>query len=67
MIIKSAHITSASSEEFCKRYNNVVNDFQSEGLTVEIQYQVVNTKDEYNSIVYTALIIGRKAGGVICE
>lgn len=67
MIIKSAHITSASSEEFCKRYSKVVNDFQSEGLTVEIQYQAVNTKDEYNYIVYTALIIGRKAGGVICE
>lgn len=67
MIVKSAHITSASSEEFCKRYNKVVNDFQSEGLTVEIQYQAVNTIDEYNYLVYTALIIGRKTGGTICE
>ena len=64
MIVKTAHITSASSMEFCERYNKVVNEFQSEGLTLEVQYQAVNTKDEYNYIVYTALIIGRKAGGV---
>lgn len=62
MIVKSAHITSASSYDFCERYNKVVNDFQHEGLTVEVQYQTVNTKDEHEYIVYTALVIGRKNG-----
>lgn len=59
MIVKTAHITSASSQQFCEKYNEAVNMFQSEGLTVEVQYRPVNTRDECEYIVYTALIIGR--------
>lgn len=47
MIVKTAHITSASSQQFCEKYNEAVNMFQSEGLTVEVQYRPVNTRDEY--------------------
>ena len=39
MIVKTAHITSASSQQFCEKYNEAVNMFQSEGLTVEVQYR----------------------------
>ena len=63
MIVKSAHISSASSYEFCQRYDMVVNDFQKEGLKVEVQYAAVNTNDECEYVVYTALVIGRLKGG----
>ena len=62
MIVKSAHITSAESKTFCEKMLEAINMFQKEGLTVEVQYRPVNTKVEYDCIVYTAFVIGREKG-----
>lgn len=43
---------SESMEDFYKRVTDIVNEFQSEGLEVEIQYQ-------FSRHTFTALIMGR--------
>ena len=62
MIAKVAHISVASSCMFRDQCNNTIMDFQSDGLMVEVQYSAIKMFDEYEYVVYSALIIGRKKG-----
>ena len=64
MIFKTVHVQSADTKEFFDGVNKGIADLQSLGLIVEIQYQPVSAKDEYDYTVYTALLIGRKKCGV---
>ena len=61
MIFKLKHIVSGSSSYFSECVKKAINELQNEGMTVEVQYSAVNTKDEYDYVVFTALLIGRKA------
>ena len=63
MIVKTAHISSVNRDIFCARMTEAIDNLQSEGLRVEVHYQPVNTKDECEYIVYTALLVGRMKGG----
>lgn len=63
MIVKTGHVTSPDVSDFHERVLKLIRAFQDAGLKVEVQYQPVNTKDEYERIIYTAYVIGRKKGG----
>ena len=60
MIVKSVHVSSASSTKFVEDYLTAVNMLQEEGLTVEVQYRPIMMHDESSYIVYSVLLIGRK-------
>lgn len=59
-IIEIKHITSTNATNFTALVKQTVNELQSKGLVVEIQYQVTNECDEVSAVVYSALIIGRR-------
>jgi hypothetical protein len=59
MIVNTTLIIRSNVEEFRKELYAAVERLQHEdNLKVEIQYQLVNTEE--HSIVYSALLIGRK-------
>ena len=63
MIVKAGHVTSSDASDFHTKMLKLIGTFQDAGLKVEVQYQPVNTKDEYERIIYTAYVIGRKKEG----
>ena len=60
MIIKSAHVSSTDVENFLERISKAIDLFQTEGLIVEVQYHPLVISGNRTTIVYDALIHGRK-------
>lgn len=60
MIIKSAHVSSVDSDTFLVRMSEAIKAFQEEGLIVEIQYHPLAINTPRASVLYSALIHGRK-------
>ncbi len=60
MIIKTAHVSSTDSDTFLVRMSEAIHSFQEEGLTVEVQYQPLAINKSHASVLYSALIHGRK-------
>lgn len=59
MIEKVILLSSAEQSTFCRVVNQGIKNLQEEGLQVEIQYKPVMEHDEYNYVLYTAMLIGR--------
>ena len=60
MIIKSALVSSHDSDTFLVRMSEAIRSFQEEGLNVDIQYQPLFIDTPRPSVLYSALIHGRK-------
>lgn len=54
-------VKSAGGNYFTNTVNKTIEEFYREGYSnVKIQYQPIASKDEYEYILYTALIIGER-------
>ena len=60
MLIKSALVSSHDPDTFLVRMSEAVHTFQEEGLEVDIQYQPLAISTPRPSVLYSALIHGRK-------
>lgn len=60
MIIKSALVSSHDSDTFLVRMSEAIRSFQEDGLTVEVQYHPLFIDTSRPSVLYSALIHGRK-------
>lgn len=60
-ITYTKNIHSADSLIFSQQLTKAIDDAQSIGCDVEVQYSTVSEKDgDYNYVVYSALVLGRK-------
>ena len=60
-ITYTKHIYTVDSSTFYQQLIKAINDAQSIGCDVEVQYSTVSEKDgDYNYVVYSALVLGRK-------
>lgn len=60
MIIKTSLVGSIDAKDFHEKMAENIGLFQTEGLTVEIQYHPLAINSNRARVIYNALIIGRK-------
>ncbi|MFJ8531155.1 hypothetical protein [Bacillus sp. NPDC094106] len=59
-MIKDHRFISAYANEFDEEFKKAVDELQSQGLVVEVQYSVC--REKYSND-YSALLLGREKGG----
>jgi len=53
-------VSETNFQSFLRKVRSITNDFQNNGLEVEIQYAVTEIEGNYNETHYTAMIIARQ-------
>lgn len=59
-IVMMANIARKDIIEFHEELKRIINDFQNNGLNVEVQYQITGYSESVSGCLYTALVLGRK-------